>query len=104
MCSRPKLNSQQNMAEISLEISVCYFNDNCGVSDFHEYEEYVHGIHGHKTSSEHGGNREEEEERKTEMKGISFICSGGKALLDLHAVVYLWCSKYAVDKLYALLS
>lgn len=73
------------------------------VSVSHKSEGHEHETHGHKTSSVHGGNREEEEERKTEMKGISFICNGGKALLELHTVVYL-CSKYAEDKLYSLLS
>lgn len=84
------------MAEIPQDFSD--FNDNCGVSVFHKHEEHVHGIHGHKITSEHAEKREEEE-RKTRVKGISFTCSGGKAFLDLHTVVYLCCSKYSDDKL-----
>lgn len=78
-------------------------NVNCGVSVSHKSEGHAHEAHGHRTttSSGHGEEREREEhnEIKAERKGISFICSGGNVLHNLHSVVYLWCSKYTVDKL-----
>ncbi len=81
--------TQQNLSGFFL----LYFMNTCGVSVSHNPEGHVHESHGHKTSlSEHGEGRQEEE-RKAERKGISFICSEGNVLLDLHTVVYLWCSK-----------
>ena len=78
-------------------------NVNCGVSVSHKSEGHAQEAHGHRTttSSGHGEEREREEhnEIKAERKGISFICSGGNVLQDLHTVVYLWCSKYTGDKL-----
>lgn len=63
---------------------------NCDISLSHKSEG---DAQGHKI----GSFEQSEEKQKEDNKAIpTGICSGDKALLVLHTVVYSGCSKYAV--------
>ena len=58
---------------VTTHVAFClYVNVVCGISAHHNFEEHVHEAHGHKTatSSKHGEEREEENERTADRKGI----------------------------------